>query len=507
MLLPLAYLFIRTSGAGPEVLNLLMRPRTLQLAAQTFGLAVTVTAGAVLIAVPLAWLTVRTDLPNRRLWSILISLPLVIPSYVGGLVMIAALGPRGMLQQALSEPFGIERLPEIYGFSGAAITLILFTYPYVLLSAQAGLQMIDPALEETSRSLGASSWKTFREVTLPQAQPSIAAGALLVALYTLSDFGVVSLLQFDSFTRAIYLQYQASLDRTLASAFALVLVLVSLIVLLIEMRSRGRAMYYRVGVGSGLAQPSPSVKLRHWRWPAVVFCGLVVAMSLGMPVLVLSYWLLRDFAAGANLQQVLLPALNSVYAAGLGAVVSVLAAVPVAILLVRFPGVVSAIIERIIYSAFALPGIVIALALVFFGANFATMIYQTMVLLVLAYLVRFLPQAVGALRASLLAVSPNVEEAARSLGRTPLQVAYSVTAPLIWPGIVYGGTLVFLTTMKELPATLLLSPIGFKTLATATWSYASGGFFAEAAAPALLLILVAAFPMAFLHVHERRGVS
>lgn len=164
-------------------------------------------------------------------------------------------------------------------------------------------------------------------------------------------------------------------------------------------------------------------------------------------------------------------------------------------------------IERIIYSAYALPGIVIALSLVFFGANFATPVYQTLGLLIFAYLVRFLPQAVGAIRASLLAVGPELEEAGRSLGRSPLRVMATVTVPLIRPGIAYGAALVFLTTMKELPATLLLSPIGFKTLSTSTWSYASEGFFAQAAIPALILILVAAFPIAFLRVHERRAVS
>ena len=507
MLLPLGYLLVRTSTADQEAIDLLLRPRTLQLAFQTFALAATVTAGTVLIALPLAWLTVRTDLPGRRIWSVVVSLPLVIPSYVGGFVIIAALGPRGILQQALAEPFGIQRLPEIYGFPGAALALILFTFPYVLLSVQAGLQMLDPALEETSRSLGLSSWRTFRRVTLPQLRPSISAGGLLVALYVLSDFGVVSLLQFDSFTRVIYVQYQSSFDRTLASAFALILVLVTLLILLIEIRSRGRASYYRAGIGSGLVQPPATVSLRRWRWPAILFCGGVATISLVMPILVLLYWAMRSLTLGVDLREPLTFALNSLYASGLGAAVSVLAAVPVGILLVRYRGVVGGIIERIIYSAYALPGIVIALSLVFFGANFATPVYQTIALLIFAYMVRFLPQAVGAIRASLLTVGPELEEAGRSLGRTPLRVMATVTVPLIRPGIAYGAALVFLTTMKELPATLLLSPIGFKTLSTSTWSYASEGFFAQAAIPALILILVAAFPMAFLRVHERRAVS
>ncbi len=181
------------------------------------------------------------------------------------------------------------------------------------------------------------------------------------------------------------------------------------------------------------------------------------------------------------------------------------AALPVAILAVRYSGRLSSLLERATYIGFALPGIVIALALVFFGANYATPLYQTLGLLIFAYVILFLPQAVGATRSRLLQISPRLEEAARSLGSTPLQTLTKITLPLVRPGILAGAALVFLTTMKELPATLLLSPIGFKTLATSIWSATSEAFFARAAVPALLLILVSSVPMAFLVIRERRG--
>ncbi|MBI4308193.1 MAG: iron ABC transporter permease [Chloroflexi bacterium] len=502
--LPLAYLVIRSLGAGTEIWPLLVRPRTAEILGRTLLLIVATTVGSLAISLPLAWLTSRTDLPFRRAWSVLVALPLVIPSYVAGFIVVAALGPRGTMQQLLAEPLGIERLPEVYGFPGALLTIVLVSYPYVLLPLQASLRGMDPALEEASRSLGRGHWETFRRVTLPLLRPAIAGGGLLVALYTLSDFGAVSLLRYETFTWAIYLQYQTSLDRMVAAALSLVLVTVAVGILAAEVWTRGRSRYSRSAAGA--TRPGAPVKLGRWRWPALAFCGGVVSIALAMPMSVLGYWVVRGVAAGEPLRVGWSPALNSTYVSGLAAVVTVAAALPVAILSVRYPGRVSELMERATYIGFALPGIVVALALVFFGANFATAIYQTLALLVFAYLVLFLPQAVGASRASLLQVGPRIEEAARSLGRTPLQVLLTITVPLIRPGILAGAALVFLSTMKELPATLLLSPTGFQTLATSIWSASSEAFFARAAVPALLLILASSVPMAFFVIRERRSI-
>jgi iron(III) transport system permease protein len=503
MLLPLAYLIIRAFGAGAETWNLLLRPRTLETFLNTAGLAAIVTVSAVAISIPMAWLTVRTDLPYRRLWSVLSTLPLVIPTYVGGFVLVAAFGPKGMLQQLLAGPLGIERLPEIYGLHGAALALTLFSYPYLLLSVRAGLQGLDPAFEEASRSLGHSSWSTFWRITLPQLRPSIAAGSLLVALYALSDFGAVSLLQFNSFTRAIYLQYQGSFDRTQAALLALLLVGLTAVVLLVEARTRGRARYHRSN--AAIARRAAPIRLGRWRWPALAFCSLVVLFALVLPVLVLLYWFTRGLINGMQPTILWSAALNSTYASALAALAAVVAALPIAILAVRFRSRTTTVLERATNAGFALPGIVVALALVFFGANYATPLYQTLALLVVAYVVRFLPQAIGATRSSLLQVSPTLEEAARGLGRRPWQVLASITIPLVRSGMLAGLAMVFLTTMKELPATILLSPIGFKTLATIIWADTAEGFFARAAAPALLLVLVSGVSMALLMRSEGKA--
>jgi iron(III) transport system permease protein len=501
LLLPTAYLAIRAADASDDLFQTLLRYRTWATLGRTGALVLCVTAASAAIAVPAAWLTTRTDLPLRRVWAVLTPLPLVIPSYVGAYLFASALGPRGLVQQWLEAPFGVTRLPEIYGFPGALFTLTLLSYPYILLGARAALQRMDPALEEASRSLGHSAWATFWRVTLPHLRPALGAGSLLVALYALRDFGAVSIMRFDTFTRVIYVQYR-SFDRSQAALFALILIGLTLIILGLEARIYGRARYDRDSAGA--ARPPRYVALGRWRWPALLFCGALVLFSLALPAGVLAYWLIRGLRAGETLSALPLAAWNSLSASSIGAIATVLAALPVAILVVRQPGRITRLIERLTYVAFSLPGIAVALALVFFGINYALPLYQTFPMLMLAYGILFLPQAVGALRTTLLQVHPSLEEVARSLGHSPARVFITITFPLIRPGIIAGAGLVFLTAMKELPATLILAPLGFKTLAIDVWSAVSEAFFARAAAPALLIVLMSSLPMAVFIIREQR---
>lgn len=500
MLLPLAYLIIRVSGAGQEAWDVIRDSRTIETLVRTATLAAAVTAASIALSVPLAWLTVRTDLPFRNVWSVLLVLPLAIPSYVGAFTFVSALAPQGLIQDVV-EPLGVDELPDIYGFRGAWLVLTLFTFPYVLLPVRAALRGIDPAFAEAARSLGRSSWAAFFHVTLPQLRPAIAAGGLLVALYTLSDFGAVSILRFNSLTRVIYIQYTSAFDRTTAAALGLLLVALALVVVAIEGSTRGRARYYGVG-RRGAPRPA---SLGRWRWPALAFCGSVSALSLALPLAVIGYWLARGFESGIGWSTVREAAMHSAYASALAAAVAVLAALPLTVLVVRHRSAGSSLLEKATYTGFALPGIVIALALVFFASNYATLLYQTLALLVFAYVVRFLPEALGATRSALLQVRPSTEEAARNLGKRPLEVFARITAPQMLPGISAGAILVFLTVMKELPVTLLLAPTGFRTLATEVWSASSEAFFARAALPALILVAISAIPMFVTVLREREA--
>lgn len=504
-LLPVGYLLLRASELGiGRSWEIATSSRSLELLRNTATLSVAVTASSILIAVPLAWLTVRSDIPAKRVWVVLTALPLAIPSYVGGFAFVAALGPRGMAQGWL-EPFGVDELPAIYGFGGAWLVLTLFSYPYILLTVRAALTKLDPELEEVSRSLGNGPAKTFFRVILPQLRPSITAGGLLVALYALSDFGAVSLMRYDSFTRGIFLQYQASLDRSRAAVLGLVLVVLAVLVVALEARSRGGEQYHRLHAGG-----TRRVAVQHLgraKWPAFFMCSLLVAIAVGLPAYVIGYWFQRGVEAGEPMGDVIDFAYNSLRAAAGGTVLAVLAAIPVSVLSVRFPGLRSRLIEAACWAGHALPGVVVALALVFFGARTAPLLYQTMGMLAFAYAVLFLPQAIGAMRSSLLQLNPSLEEASLLLGHGPMRTLWSVVLPQIRPGVMASGALVFLTAMKELPATLLLAPTGFTSLATRVWSTTSEGQFGRAAAPALALIVLSSIPTTLLVLREREGTG
>ncbi len=495
MLLPLVYLVIRGSGASDEAWRLLFRSQTLYTLARTLFLMASVTLISCAIAVPLAWLTVRTDLPLRRAWGVVSVLPLVIPSFVGAFLYISVLGPRGLLQSAMENVFGLERLPDIYGFVGATLTLALLSFPYMLLTVRASLSNLDPATEESARGLGCGPLGTLWRVTLPQLRPSIASGGLLVALYTLSDFGAVSLMRYQTFTWVIYQQYESAYDRSVAAVMSLGLVAMAAAVLVLVHVSQGRERYYQSNATA--ARVPRRFRLGRWKWPALTYCGGVALLSLGLPMAVLAYWLVRGLGIGEPLMPLWEATRNSIVVSGLAAVATAAFAIPVAVIIVRHRGRLSRALETTSFTGYALPGVVIALALVYFGANYARPLYQTIWLLVFAYVVLFFPVALGAVSSRLQQISPRLEDAARGLGRRPWQVLASITIPLLSPGVLMGAALAFLITIKELPATLILGPLGFGTLATAVWSASSEAFFARAAAPAMMLVLISSIPMAF----------
>jgi iron(III) transport system permease protein len=506
------YLVLRAIGAGQETLATFLSPRVWSALGNTALLAVTVVASTMALAIPLAWLTTSTDLPLRRFWTVLLTMPLVVPSYVVAYLYVSLLSPRGLLQGVLESLFGIERLPPIYGFPGAWLVLTLIAYPFTFLTVRAALLRMDPSLVEAARSLGQTPSQAFRRVTLPYLRPALAAGSLLVALYCLRDFGAVSLLQFGTFTRVIYNRYQAyRLEE--AAAMALVLVAAVGVVLFLDFRNRGSGHYARLS--AGCARIRPQTRLGAWKIPALVLIGFVVLAALIIPAGGLAYWFWRglnqDWAvrdlsqAQSNLSpliSLIRPAWNSLVASMAAAGLTIALALPVAVLAVRKPGRVSHFLERLTYTSAALPGIVVALAYVFIGINYARPLYQTLPMLLIGYVVLFLPQAVTSERSALLQVSPSLEEAGRSLGKRPGHVFRRITLPLVRPGLSAAGAMVFLMAMKELPVTLILSPIGFNTLAVQVWTNISEAFFARAAAPTLLLLMLSSLPLALLTLRD-----
>lgn len=475
--LPIAHLVVR-AGESADPWGLVASPRVMRFVWATVRLAASVTAACLLTGVGMAWLLERTDLPARRVLSLAALLPLVVPSYVAALALLAAFGPSGLAFE----------VPGLVGFRGAAAALTLSTFPYVLLPVRAALATADASLEEAARALGDPPRTALWRVVLPQVRPAAAAGALLVFLYVLSDFGAVAIMRYDTLTRGIFLEYRSSFNRAPAAVLGVLLVVLTLVALSAERRMRGR-MVARAASSAG--RPSRTVSLGFWRWPAFAAVTATVSAGVGIPLGAIAYWALvgASRADGAAL----------VGAAGTSAGLSMAAAgaavvlaVPVAILAVRHRARFSRAVETLATAGYALPGLVIALALVFFAARYVHPLYQTFALVVVAYVVRFFPEALGAVRTSLVRVDPVLEEAARSLGHNQLDLTRTVTLPLVRGGLVAGAALVFLTAMKELPATLLLLPAGSDTLATLVWTAAAEGRYAQAAPPALLVVAVSA---------------
>lgn len=478
VLLPVAVLGFLAAGADVDTGG-----QTLRILANTLALTVLTVLGAIGVGAPLAVATAYCNLPGRRLWLALLAAPLAIPSYVGAFAYFAAFGPGGEIQTLT----GLAT-PSVRGLGGAALVMTLYTYPFVLLTTRASLRQLDRRMVDAARSLGLGLPAALWRVVLPRVRGGIAAGALLVALYTLSDFATPAILRLDTFTRIIYVEYNAfGLDR----AALLSLELLALVAVVLYLESR-------VGVERETAERRLEIPLGGGTRMALIGgMSAVLAAALALPATVLGAWLVRDGAGDFD------PLLvwNSAYPATLAALAAVVVALPVAQAAAAGPG--GRWLERIASFGFGIPGIVMGTALVYVGLRL-DFLYQTVALLVIAYVLRFLPLAVGAIRVSIARVDGNVLWAARSLGATPFETFRRVSLPLILPGVVAGGALVFLEAMRELPATLLLRPTGLETLTTRLWEVYEAGYFGYAAMPALLLIGVSAVALVIMLVGEDR---
>ena len=507
---PLAYIFIRALGAEPEAWQRLLQTRLWKLLGNTLLLVVSVTSSALLTGVSMAWFTERTDLPGRNIFRWMLALPLAIPAYIGGIVHLALLRPRGgYIPQVLESIFGQTVFtPSPLGFWGAAFILTLFTYPYVYLLSAAAFRSLHASLEEAARTFGRTPFQTLLQVTLPALRPGLMAGALLVALDILAEYGTVALLRYDTFSSAIFVQLSGRYDRSAASVLSGILVTLAIVILWSELRLQGQARFTQM---ESNWRPAPPAILGKWRLPAFLLVTGVVSASLLVPVIVLIVWSIQAFLDPQTLDAVFRTGSqgfgsyvwNSLWSSGWAAVIAVTLSLPVALLSVRYPNKISRFISRFCQVGYAIPGVVIALSLVLLVNRLLPFLYATPFVVVIAYVLRHMPQAVRASESALNQLSPSLEDAARMLGRTSLQTMLQVTFPLILPGLMAGGSLVFLTSLKELPATLLLRPAGFDTLAVRVWMWAADGFYLQAAPAALLLVMVSALPLYFLLRREQ----
>jgi iron(III) transport system permease protein len=480
VLIPFGYLLVRAFQAdAAQLAAILIRPRNLTLLWNTVALTGGVLALTTVISFPLAWLTSRCDFPGRKALTIFGVLPLAIPGYVMAFALLSATGGYGTLNHL----FGIE-ISRPTGYWGALLALSLSTSPYLFLNLRAALNGLDASLEESARSLGYGSREIVLKVIAPQLRPAYLAGALLVGLHVLGDFGVVSLMRFETFSYAIYLQYASAFDRVYAAWLALMLLGLTGAVLFLEARLLRGIVLYRAG--TGVRREAAAVPLGRWTIPAVLFILALVA-GLVVPVISLAFWTTTS-EAGAQAIAVIAAIWTSVSASAPAAVIAGALALPLAYMSVRFPGGLSAGLERVAYFGYATPPLAFALALVFVSLHAIPFVYQTLGLLIFAYAIHFLAEAIGPVRSALYQAPPAIEEAARALGRPPFRAFFEATFPLLRRGLMVSVAFVFLSAMKELPITFLLSPVGFHTLALNVWDYTNEAMFGAAAPYALAIV-------------------
>lgn len=499
MIIPLVYLLVRTVEADPQLLwELVVRPRTAQLLLNTLLLTVYVLIISTAMGLPMAWITVRTTIPGRKIITLLAVAPLAVPGYVMAHSLLSLGGASGLMA-AIGFP-----VPRPSGLHGAAWALSLYAYPYIFLNTRAALLSLDPGTEESARSLGFPSGAVFLRVILPLIAPGLVAGWVIVALYTLGDFGAVALMRYQVFSFAIYTQYTAAFDRTYAAALALMLVLLTLVPLFLEARYLRHRHIARVG--SGVARKKRLAPLGWWSVPVWVFLFFVIGSSVGLPVITLLYWMGLQSPL-PQLGRLVTYFGNSIAAALPAAVLAVLLVTPVAYLRTRFPSPLSRLAERSVFVGYAIPPLALALAMVFFSLRVVPRLYQTLFLLVVTYSLNFLALALGPIRSSLMMAPRKLEDAARSLGYGALPAFIRTILPILRRGIIASVTLVFVMAMKELPMAFLLAPTGFTTLSVAVFSRTSEGMLAEAAPYAAAIVVLSSMFVGLLVRYEGQEFS
>ena len=467
-LVPVAFVVVSAVATDPStVASLVFRPRVGELLLNTALLVGLAVPGACALGIACAWAVVRTDVPGRRLLAVLFATPLAIPAFV------ASYGWASVV-------------PSLSGLTGAVLISVLAYFPLVYLPVAAVLRRLDPVHEETARSLGRGPARAFLEVSLPQVRLPLLGGALLVGLHLLAEYGAFAMLRFDTFTTAIFTQYRSTFTGPAASMLAGILVLCCLGLLLLEGLARGDARYARLGRGA--PRPVSLMRLGRLRLPVLAGAAAIVGLAVVLPIASILRWL---GYGGIELWQEtwIIPAVLQSVAYGIGgAIAATLAALPLAYLAVRYPGRLMRLLEGANYLASSLPGIVVALALVTTLISFGRPLYQTAAVVVVAYVLLFLPRSLVSLRGGLAQVPVSLEEASRSLGVSPTRTFLRVTARLLAPAALAGAALVFLGIVNELTATLLLAPTGTRTLATQFWTHVKDLDYAQAAPYALLMI-------------------
>ena len=507
VLLPLSVLLLSWHEVDREIWAHLWDTQMPRLLGNTLVLVLGVSVGVVGLGVSLAWLTSLCEFPGRRWLDWALMLPFAIPAYVLAFVFIGLFDFSGPLQSLLREGFGSSiRFPRVRSTGGVIIVLVLVFYPYVYLLARSAFLAQGKGLMEAARVLGQSPWQAFWRVALPMARPAIGAGLALAIMETLADFGAVAVFNFDTFTTAIYKTWYGFYSLSSAAQLASLLLLFVMLVLYGERRARGGNR-----PANERARGQALYHLRGWKAAlASGWCGLVFACAFVIPLLQLLVWFWQRGRFDLDERYVGL-ILHTLYLGGLAALITV--AVALLLVFARRLAPTRPVRTAVALAnlGYALPGSVLAVAIMlafssldshlviplstWLGGAGKPLLLGSLAALLLAYLVRFMAVAFGPLENALARIRPSLPEASRCLGVGGPRLFFRVYLPLLTPGVLTAALLVFVDVLKEMPATLLMRPFGWDTLAVRIFEMTSEGEWARAALPALTLVLVGLLPV------------
>jgi iron(III) transport system permease protein len=489
-LMPIFYMFWRFANFSRNISAFLKSWDVFSLLFNTLTLFLAVVLTSLFIGLLVSIFTVRYELPASKILFSLTILPLVIPSYIGALTYVSAFSPRGLFVDIFSS-FGLNEISGIDGFVGSWIVLTLFTYPYVQLVCSSALRNLDSTVEDAARSLGVKKIKMYTSVVLPRLKKPIIYSSLLVGLYVISDFGAVSLMKYGTMTKAIYSYYVININGDPVIFYSTILIFLAL---LISFAQRGSDISRSAKV-SGTPREIEKIKLsKKPKILVLIFFFVLIFFSLFVPVSVLGYWLFRGLAQGNSVSGALSGILGSLSAATVTSILAMIIATPIVVMISQYRSKFGDLFEKVTLTLYGLPHIAVGISMLFITIKIFPSIYQTFITLIISYLIVFLPQAVGGGQASMEQVKLSYIEASSGLGFSKIDTFFKITFPLIYRGLLAGAALVFLSTMKELPQTLLLRPTGFSTMAVDIWSNASEALFTQAAFSAFILLAISAFP-------------
>lgn len=520
-LLPMIAVALAALTGGSETLVHLADTVLWRYTGTTALLVLLVSVGTLMIGTGAAWLVTMAEFPGRKLLEIALVIPLAFPAYVLAYAYTHLLDHPGIVQSTLRDVTGWGPkdywFPEIRSLGGAAVMLVLVLYPYVYLLARAAFLQQSATSFLAARSLGKAPWQAFLRVSIPMARPAIASGVLLAVMETIADFGTVAYFGVQTFATGIYTSWFSLGDRAGAAQLASGILMVALVLAVLERSSRGRAKYHD---SSKRQEPMAAIQLEGWaKWGATALCAIPVIFGWVVPGTAL---LIMGFGSEQNLfsPRYVSFALNSITLATIAAFVTLAAAVTLGYLQRLDDGLLSRLSTSIARLGYAVPGGVIAVGLMVPFANFdnaldawmratfdistGLLITGSIWLLIAAYMIRFLAAALGAYEGGQVAVNANMDMASRALGQTAFGTLRRVHFPILRPSLLTALLIVFVDVMKELPATLILRPFNYDTLAVQAYRLASDERLEGAAVPSLVIVAIGLLPVILICRQVRR---